>query len=122
MAEELNQRGYWPGSYLMGWVAAEALIRILLKKANKTSEQMQPLAAVKTAYALGLLAHDDYSLLGRCFEARNRLAHGFRSDLVSHSDVSRLIELARRLQSEVRSPVDQDDADDGDDQASLFHQ
>jgi hypothetical protein len=119
MADELKQRGYWPGSYLVGWAAIEALIRILLTKSNKRSDELQPLAAVKTAYSLGLLGQTDYGLLERCFETRNRLAHGFKSDWVNPSDVADMIDLARRLKGELRFPPNHDDAGGGDGRPSF---
>ena len=63
------------------WSLVESCLRLIAKKINMPVEFLQPNRLINHLYSIGELSMEQYDLLKKLMNIRNKVAHGFNQDI-----------------------------------------
>ena len=101
-AKDLEAAGSLDAAFLVLWLAAEGMMRLLASRAGLPLERMPTSALIRELYSAGEMAREDYDVAIRLVETRNGVVHGFSTPL-SVDHVRDLKGIAEHLLAELRT-------------------
>src|SRR5262245_28175424 len=99
-AHELLKAGATDASFLLLWVAVEALLRHIATREGLPLERVPSSSLMKELFSLGILSRSELDVAQRTFAVRNALVHGFETTKLDES-ARELAQLAQQLLSEL---------------------
>jgi hypothetical protein len=105
-AGQLLDCGKPRAAFLLAWSAVESTMRTAARRESLEIGNGDPLFVLKTLYSNGVISYDEYDLLQRQLDGRNRLVHGLSIDPPEADDIRHMIGFARQLLCEAPAPSD----------------
>lgn len=99
-AKELETSGALDAAFLVLWIAAEAVMRLIAHRASLPLERMPTSALVRDLYSAGEIDRRDYEVALGLLTARSGIVHGFATD-ISEEQLDKLRALVERLFAEL---------------------
>jgi hypothetical protein len=94
---QLAREGHIDASLLILWSAAEAAMRLAGAKHDVELPDFRPGTVISRLFMEGILGREDYDVLLRVMQRRNRVAHGFREGKLHPSNIRQLQDITQRL-------------------------
>lgn len=94
-SRKLLKQGFPDASLVLAWGAIEAMLRRALSKTD--IRRISALKLVKTAYSLGFVNKQQFEVLERCVEFRNKIIHGFGYESNLDKVADKLLGVGRSL-------------------------
>ena len=95
--KRLADAGLLDASLLITWSAAEAAMRLASKKYEVELPDVRTGTIIGRLYMDGLLEREEYDLLMRLMQLRDRVVHGFKERKLSLAPINRLQDITLRL-------------------------
>jgi hypothetical protein len=96
-ARNLLSKNFLEAAVLVGWSAAEAILRTKAEIEQIAIKDSQPRHLIKTLFSRGLLNKKDFQEFDRTFMERSHIAHGFEASKLSKKTVESFLNAVTRL-------------------------
>jgi hypothetical protein len=100
--KELVRRGMLDAALLISWSALESAMRNVVPKSEMDAQAYTPASLIAWIYSEGYIDRQDYDKLMTFNNARNKIAHGFKSDTVNEAwivDMRRIVSMLLKEQA-----------------------
>jgi hypothetical protein len=103
--EQLASSGLLDSALVVIWSAVEGTLRQMAADEKLTIPNQGPGALITILYSEGSLSREDYDVLKRLLEIRNRAAHGFQVSDITPETVATARKIATRLLNKLNRKI-----------------